>query len=129
MSMETFNTRTCRNCGDGLRGRSDKMFCDDGCRNQYHNQLRKLPALGEPARSIQRQLVKNRRILDGLLKNQKRRIIDRDILLRHGFSFSFISHQRTTAGLTSYYCFDLGYKTLDAGRIMIFRAADMKAFH
>lgn len=28
----------CRECGVPLKGRSDKRFCDDACRNAYHNQ-------------------------------------------------------------------------------------------
>ncbi|MCQ2159146.1 MAG: DUF2116 family Zn-ribbon domain-containing protein [Bacteroidales bacterium] len=29
--------QTCLNCGNSLYGRSDKKFCSDECRNEYHN--------------------------------------------------------------------------------------------
>lgn len=29
--------QTCLNCGSSVYGRSDKKFCSDECRNEYHN--------------------------------------------------------------------------------------------
>ncbi len=28
---------TCKQCGDVLRGRTDKQYCDDQCRSAFHN--------------------------------------------------------------------------------------------
>ena len=30
---------TCPECGDKLKGRADKKFCSDACRNAYNNKL------------------------------------------------------------------------------------------
>jgi hypothetical protein len=32
--------RTCKYCEKPLRGRIDKKFCDDLCRNYYHNRFK-----------------------------------------------------------------------------------------
>ncbi|MDA0701009.1 MAG: DUF2116 family Zn-ribbon domain-containing protein [Bacteroidetes bacterium] len=29
--------KICQECGHKLIGSEDKKFCDDGCRNQFHN--------------------------------------------------------------------------------------------
>ncbi len=34
------NTATCQQCGKPVKGRIDKRFCDDFCRNAYNNNLK-----------------------------------------------------------------------------------------
>jgi len=31
--------RLCLDCGEAIRGRADKKFCNDQCRSNYNNQL------------------------------------------------------------------------------------------
>lgn len=38
MSME--NEGKCLLCGKSFRGRTDKKFCSDACRSEYHNRIR-----------------------------------------------------------------------------------------
>lgn len=38
--MTATETATCLNCDKTLKGRTDKKFCDDYCRNSYNNQLK-----------------------------------------------------------------------------------------
>jgi predicted nucleic acid-binding Zn ribbon protein len=61
-------TRPCLACGKPVKGRIDKKFCDDYCRNVYNNQLK----LDENAfvRQVTTILKKNRRILSELLGNE-----------------------------------------------------------
>ena len=33
-------SKTCVACGKAVKGRSDKKFCDDYCRNVYNNDLK-----------------------------------------------------------------------------------------
>ena len=109
--------RGCRCCGEFLRGRSDKVFCDDRCRNQYHNRLQKRPGLSEGARMVQRQLLRNRHILRGLLGEKKRRLVMRDGLLRSGFSFDYFSHRSVFRKKVFCCCLDVGYRVLQPGRV------------
>jgi len=109
--METNQTRLCKCCGDRLRGRIDKMYCDDRCRNQFHNKEKKRPGLTELARSIQQQLMKNRTILQRQLRGRKACMIDRDRLLREGFSFDLITHRNIGKnGKETRYCYEFGYR-------------------
>jgi hypothetical protein len=117
--METYQKRMCACCGDPVRGRSDKVFCDDRCRNKHHNQLRKKPTLGDRAKHIQGVLIKNHRILNELLGGRKRLMIHRDQLLRRGFCFEIYSHQRVCRGLKWFYCLDIGYRKGGGGRVAV----------
>ena len=62
--METLN-RLCLECGKSLKGRCDKKFCDDYCRNAYNNKAK----IEENSfvRNINRTLQRNRRVLEELL--------------------------------------------------------------
>jgi len=121
MGNEMTRKMMCQRCGDPLRGRSDKLFCDDRCRNAYHNERRKQPALSDRARTIQRTLVRNRRILDSTLGDRKRCLFRRDELLRRGFVFEIYSQRHTIGGRMSHYCLDLGYRIKRGGSVLIFR--------
>src|SRR4030095_12090440 len=59
------DVRGCLACGKAVKGRSDKKFCDDYCRNNYNNQLRS--NAGSYTRRINDILRKNRKILADLL--------------------------------------------------------------
>ncbi|MBL7762218.1 MAG: DUF2116 family Zn-ribbon domain-containing protein, partial [Chitinophagaceae bacterium] len=61
----TNSPSACLNCGKPLKGRSDKKFCDDSCRNNYNNQLKSI--VNNQMRNINNVLGKNRRILESLL--------------------------------------------------------------
>jgi hypothetical protein len=119
--MEAFKNRICKTCGDKLKGRSDKIFCDDRCRNQFHNEQRKTPPLGEYARSIQRSLLRNRRILHDLLSGRNRCYVNRDTLLRLGFSFEYISERQIKRRGEIFSCLDIGYLQHADGRILVMR--------
>ncbi len=122
--METYHKRNCRCCGDPLRGRVDKVFCDDRCRNQYHNRKQKVPALSESARRVQRRLIKNQRVLHEVLQNRSRCVVERDQLLLRGFSFDFFSHRRTGRAGVVIFCLDLGYRKKSARLLEIIRQSE-----
>ena len=58
-------TKLCLNCNKPVKGRTDKKFCDDYCRNNYNNQLKSNTI--NLVRNINNALGKNRRILENLL--------------------------------------------------------------
>ncbi len=106
-------TKNCQSCGKPVKGRSDKKFCDDYCRNNYNNQLK--GADSEIVRLINNTLGKNRRILQTILPSDKDTAkTNRDQLLLKGFSFNYITHIYTTkTDKTYYYCYDYGYLPLE----------------
>jgi predicted nucleic acid-binding Zn ribbon protein len=105
--------KNCLTCNKPIKGRSDKKFCDDYCRNNYNNQLK--AAAGTQVRLINNALAKNHRILQSLLPADKEMMkTTREQLLLKGFQFKYITHIYTTqAGKTYYYCYDHGYLPLD----------------
>jgi predicted nucleic acid-binding Zn ribbon protein len=100
--------KKCMSCGEIVKGRSDKKFCNDYCRNAYNNELKK--SNGE-VRYINHVLGKNRRILERLLSNNATTIkINKENLHQLGFQFKYITHIYTTlSSKTYYYCYDYGY--------------------
>lgn len=92
-------------------GRVDKRFCDDQCRSAWHNRM-----TGEEARimrNINYKLRRNRRILLNLCPNGKGKAT-RAELLKAGFDFDYITSIYTTRqGKNYFFCYDLGYLTLE----------------
>jgi hypothetical protein len=113
--------KNCLECGKPLKGRVDKKFCDDYCRNNYNNK-QKLADSGV-VRLINNVLAKNRRILQSLLPADKEtNKTTRDNLLLKGFSFKYLTHIYTTkTGKAYYYCYEYGYLPIDNDWYLIVR--------
>ena len=62
--IETMENKTCLNCGEPIRGRVDKKFCDDQCRNNYN--YHQYADANNLMRRINHTLKKNRNILESL---------------------------------------------------------------
>ncbi|SFQ09314.1 hypothetical protein [Parafilimonas terrae] len=105
--------KTCLHCGKTVRGRSDKKFCDDYCRNNYNNQLKALS--NNYVRNINNALGKNRRILESFLNGaEETGKTTKQHLLQQGFSFKYITHTYVNKkGNTYFFCYDYGYLQLD----------------
>ena len=115
--------RCCTTCRKPLRGRSDKKFCDDYCRNQYNNHHRLHNPDNRRMRKINGVLEKNRKILESLLPSEEDTLkISRDQLNTLGFSFRFITHIQTGRnGKTCFCCYDYGYVPVDQERLLLVR--------
>jgi len=114
-------TKTCLTCGKPLKGRADKRFCDDYCRNSYNNQLKS--ASNNLVRNINNALGKNRRILEGLLpEGEETAKANKEKLQRLGFQFKYITHTYVTkTGKTYFYCYEYGYLPLENDWYLIVR--------
>ena len=112
-------TRVCAYCGKALRGRSDKKFCDDYCRNNYNNQLK--ADENNYVRTITHALKKNRRILMEQLNAEEAMVkTSREKLIEQGFHFRYLTHTYTNKkGSTYFYCFEYGYLPLEHDRVLI----------
>jgi hypothetical protein len=113
--------RNCLCCGKNIRGRSDKKFCNDNCRNQFNNKVRE--SEGYHLRNINRILRRNRKILKDLLPQDTERItITRSRLEYLQFHFSFYTHSQTNkTGHTFLFCYEFGYLTISPNRIIVIR--------
>ena len=107
--------KTCLSCNKPLKGRVDKKFCDDYCRNNYNNQQKAKGSHSSFVRNINNALLKNRKILESILQGgEETAKANKDKLMRLGFQFKYVTHIYTTkTGKTYYYCYDYGYLPLD----------------
>ena len=102
--------RTCLDCGERLRGRSDKKFCSDQCRNNYNNRINR--ESNAYVRNIHNLLRKNRKILSDLYDSGITKI-HRDALVVAGYSFGFFTHMVEPEGKKiCWYCYEYGYSEL-----------------
>jgi predicted nucleic acid-binding Zn ribbon protein len=99
--------KKCLDCGDTIRGRCDKKFCSDQCRNNYNNRLNR--DSNNFVRNVHGLLRKNRRILADLYNNGKLKV-HKDVLFALGYNFSFFTHIiETSKGHKFHFCFEYGY--------------------
>ena len=119
----TIEAKLCLSCGKALRGRIDKKFCDDYCRNNYNNKQKAKSNHSSYVRNINNALLKNRKIMEGLLPETEETVkASKDKLNRSGFQFKYVTHLYTTkTGKTYYYCYDHGYLPLDNDWYLIVR--------
>jgi len=103
--------KKCLECNERIKGRADKKFCSDACRNSYNNALNKDTV--NLIRNINNRLRKNYRILETLNTRDKTKTT-KEKLISMGFNFNYFTSIYTTkAGSVYYYLYDQGYLLLD----------------
>ena len=105
--------KTCMACGKPVKGRSDKKFCDDYCRNVYNNDLKS--DTNNYVRNINNALSRNRRILAGCLNTSEEMAkTTKDKLLHKGIQFKYHTHTYTNKkGNVYFFCYDYGWLALE----------------
>lgn len=121
MLIENLEPKYCLKCGKTIRGRVDKKFCDDYCRNVYNNHIKADSNLY--VRNINLILRKNRRILESLLPENRHDIkVTRDKLIFLGFCFDYYTNShKNFKGENSFFCYDYGFRQLENNRCLIMR--------
>ncbi|MEO6838860.1 MAG: hypothetical protein ABI261_01175 [Ginsengibacter sp.] len=117
-------TAHCLTCDKSVKGRTDKKFCDDYCRNSYNNQLK--ATKNNLVRNINNALGKNRRILESLIHTTEEIAkTHKDKLLERGFQFKYMTHTYTNKkGNIYYFCYDLGYMPLENDWFLLVKRRD-----
>lgn len=109
--------RLCPECGESLKGRIDKKFCSDLCRNSFNNKANS--DSNSYVRNINNTLRKNRRILEENLQGEKI-TIPKQKLLDKGFNFKYFTNQTVTKNNHTYfYCYEYGFLPLENDLILI----------
>ncbi len=122
--MNKLNQKSCRECGETIRGRSDKKFCGDQCRNTYNNRCTQ--EANSIMRSVNCILRKNRKILEELLPGQSARI-SRQKLYEKGFNFEFTTSLLTTRDGTVFrFCYDFGYQFLQDEMLVLVKSSEFE---
>jgi predicted nucleic acid-binding Zn ribbon protein len=121
MPLPKEEIKTCLACDKPIKGRSDKKFCDDSCRNAYNNELKSIT--NNQMRNVNNALSKNRRILEELLPAGEEMVkTTQQKLLQKGFLFKYVTDLYTTKnGRTYYYCYDYGYLPLENDWYLVVR--------
>ncbi|MDQ0640787.1 hypothetical protein QF042_004352 [Pedobacter sp. W3I1] len=102
--------RLCLDCGTLIRGRADKKYCDDACRNNYNNRLKIEDNL--VIKRVNNILKKNRAILAALNPNGKTKVTSKK-LISLGFNFEYHTYSyKTQNGNTYFFCYEYGYLIL-----------------
>ena len=116
--METAQ-RVCLSCGKPLKGRLDKKFCDDACRNAYNNQQNS--DQNNYVRNVNNILRKNRRILEGQIpEGEEIKKVLKEKLAQSGFNFKYHTHQyQNQKGQTYFFSYEYGYLPLDGGEWLL----------
>lgn len=112
MIAET-SPRLCLDCKKPVKGRTDKKFCNDFCRNNFNNILKSNS--NNLMRNINNALGKNRRILESFfMAEEEMAKTTLEKLLEKGFLFKYITHTYTNKkGNVYFFVYDLGYLPLD----------------
>lgn len=116
-------TRNCQFCGDPVRGRVDKKFCDDYCRNNFNNRRYQTAEYGEEVRRTNRILLKNRQIIDALFRGPvSETMVSTDFLSEKGFNFKYVTQVRSVpTGEIQYQCYDIVIQPAADGNNWILR--------
>ena len=121
--VQTVASRKCLSCDKILNGRADKKFCNDYCRNAYNNQLKS--ANSPVVRNINNALIKNRRILDAMLGEEKMVKQPKEKFLSLGFNFKYYTHNYTNQkGNVYVFCYEFGYLPLEHDWFLIVKRKD-----
>jgi len=112
-------TKHCMACNKSIKGRTDKKFCDDYCRNAFNNKIKSDG--NNTVRNINNALRRNRRILQELLPpNEKMVKTNMEKLVERGFLFKYFTHTYTNPKGNIYnFCFEYGYLALENNTYLI----------
>ena len=119
--ITTDTPKLCLSCNKVLKGRTDKKFCDDYCRNNFNNLLK--GDNNNYIRNINNALRKNRRILEAILPDgEDMAKANKDKLLQKEFQFKYYTHTyMNKKGNTYFFCYDYGYLPLENDWFLIVR--------
>ena len=112
------NDRKCLQCFEHLKGRADQKFCNDQCRSAYNN-LQYLES-NSMIKLINRILKKNYSILS-VLNADGKTTINKDYLLKKGYSFEYFTFTSTTRNNNiNYFCYNHGFREMEDNKLILF---------
>lgn len=119
--MNTTTPKNCLSCNKALKGRTDKKFCNDYCRNTHNNLLKS--SSSNLVRNLNNRLSKNRRILATILEDKKYMVkIKKNSLEDLGFDFLYTTQViKNKLGSNYYFCYEYGYIPINKEWIVLIR--------
>ena len=124
--MPRNNHRFCLNCGLPVYGRADKKYCDDHCRNDFHNN--KAVHDARLTRHVHKQLRKNYEILSEVLEAGVSEV-PKDELLVYGFQVRTVTESDLREdGTMLYGVYDIQYFEKANRMIEVYRKSAMPSY-
>lgn len=109
--------RLCLDCNQPVKGRTDKKFCDDACRNNYNNRIKSED--NHVIKHINAILKRNRAILAALNPMGKTRVSLKKLQLAN-FNFEYHTNIYTTqTGNTYYFIYEYGFMSLSETEFLL----------
>lgn len=120
--------KNCLACNKILKGRVDKKFCDDYCRNNYNNLQKSKNPNSVYVKNINNTLLKNRKILENILPETEELIkIPQQKLLDKGFVFKYHTHTyKNKKEQVYFFCYDYGYLPLENNWLLVVKRKEEK---
>jgi hypothetical protein len=117
--------KKCLECSKPLKGRTDKKFCDDFCRNSYNNKLNS--DSNGYVRNVNNILRRNRRILEEVLPvSEEMAKITKQKIIEKGFQFKYFTHTYTNKkGNVYYFCYEYGYLPLEGDWVLVVKRKEV----
>jgi hypothetical protein len=115
--------KVCLDCEQPLRGRSDKKFCDDNCRTNFHNQIKQEEE--KTLRQINSILKRNRSILVRLSAGNAV-VVNKKLLIEANFNFHFSTHSKNINKKSWSVIYDFAYYQANEEQISIQRIVSEK---
>ena len=118
--IKILEMQNCLECGDQIIGRSDKKFCNDGCRNAYNNKHNRDSS--NLMRNINNKLRKNHRILSEQKFVDGKAKTTRNKLTSEGFDFEYFTNFKIYKNGAEYrFLYDIGFRFLEDDWILLVR--------
>ncbi|MFM7016915.1 MAG: hypothetical protein ACKOX3_11365 [Bacteroidota bacterium] len=105
----------CLECNEVLRGRYDKKFCSDGCRNVHNNRIN--GSINNYVRNVNNVLKKNRRILEALHKLGDKQV-HKGMLVEMEFNFQYFTHKKVNRDSITFCVYDYEYTTKEHSKFV-----------
>ena len=120
--------KNCLACNKILKGRVDKKFCDDYCRNNYNNLQKSKNQNSVYVKNINNTLLKNSKILENILPETEELIkIPQQKLLDKGFVFKYHTHTyKNKKEQVYFFCYDYGYLPLENNWLLVVKRKEEK---
>jgi hypothetical protein len=102
------NLKTCQYCGEEIKGRVDKLFCNPSCKSAYHYQKSREKE-ASLYNQIDNQLKQNRKILKNFNKTGKA-TVRKEELIKVGFNPKYFTHYwKNKKGDVYLFCYEFGF--------------------
>ncbi len=114
-------SKLCLTCSKPIKGRTDKKYCNDYCRNSFNNTMHS--NCNSYMRHVNRLLQKNRHILANiLLDSSPHTKTSYEELVERGFLFKYCTHQvPSKKGNPYHFCYDYGYLAISELTYLVVR--------